>query len=221
MKKLFYIICLGGLLLGQVACNNSENQKISEKELELQKRELDLKQRELELKEKELAQQEKSSKKETSIPIATNNSSTKVVATDKSSSGGYNIDKHNDIKVFINDLAKAVSTNDKNAISQMINFPFVDEWGDNPYNESTPLGCRDVRQFFEKFDKIFTNDIKKAIIAKKYRGYSDQNIDGDVINKGEYLIDCLTNSNEKRQCNNFGIKRVNGKFKIYAIKFYS
>jgi len=47
MKKVFLIICLGGLLLGQVACNNSENQKTSEKELELQKRELELKQKEL------------------------------------------------------------------------------------------------------------------------------------------------------------------------------
>jgi len=37
------------------SCNNSDNNKTSEKELELQKRELDLKQKELELKEKQLA----------------------------------------------------------------------------------------------------------------------------------------------------------------------
>ncbi|MBP6412819.1 MAG: hypothetical protein KA450_05180 [Bacteroidia bacterium] len=55
MKKLLSIICLSGLGLGQVACNNSGNQKTSEKDLELQQKELDLKQKELELKEKQIA----------------------------------------------------------------------------------------------------------------------------------------------------------------------
>ena len=43
------------------ACNNSDSNKISERDLQLQKRELDLKQKELDLKEKELTSKEKDS----------------------------------------------------------------------------------------------------------------------------------------------------------------
>ena len=62
----------------------------------------------------------------------------------------YDFEKHGDIKVFIDDLIKAVNSDDKNSIAQMINLPFKDEWGDNPYNQSTPLGCKTENQFFEK-----------------------------------------------------------------------
>ena len=59
ITTLFLTVGLSTLIL--TSCNNSDNSKTSEKELELQKRELDLKQKELELKEKELAQQDKGS----------------------------------------------------------------------------------------------------------------------------------------------------------------
>lgn len=137
------------------------------------------------------------------------------------SSGEKKADNHSSIKFFINDLAKAVSTGDKNSLAKMINFPLVDEWGDNPNNESEPLGCKTADQFFEKYDKIFTQDLKRSITAKKYRGWVNNVLDGDVIEKGEYLIPCFKDSSDNRPCNMFGIKKVNGTFKIYAIKFYS
>lgn len=70
-KKIFTIICLSGLLIILVACNNSENQKTSEKELEFKKRELDLKQKELELKEKQLAFDSVQKSKNTDTKTAT------------------------------------------------------------------------------------------------------------------------------------------------------
>jgi len=202
-----------------IGCNNSDNNKTSEKELELQKWELDLKQKELELKEKELAQQSNNSQTKTDKSISSTTSTAKTNQTIvKTFSGGYNFDKHNDIKIFIDDLAKAVSTGDKNNIAQMINFPLIDTWGDNPGNQSPSLGCKNINQFFEKYDKIFTNDIIKAITNKKYReGIGGQ----DAFNKGEYGIDCFKNYYDNRPCIMFGIKKVNGKFKIYAIKFSS
>ncbi len=133
----------------------------------------------------------------------------------------YNFDKHNDIKVFMNDLAKAAGTSDKSNVAQMIKFPFVDEWGDNPGNQSPPLGCKTANQLFEKYDKIFTKDMMKAISAKKYRGWVYGDLHEDVIEKGEYLIECFKDSYANRPCNMFAIKKVNGKFKIFAIKFYS
>ncbi|MDD3861226.1 MAG: hypothetical protein PHW83_13620 [Bacteroidales bacterium] len=53
--NILFITVLTGFFI--TACNNSETDKKSAKELELQKRELDLKQKDLGLKEKELSQQ--------------------------------------------------------------------------------------------------------------------------------------------------------------------
>lgn len=146
-------------------------------------------------------------------------------AATQPSCDGYNFGKHNIIKTFINDLARAVSNDDKINLAKMITFPFRDEWGDNPNNESEPLGCKTVDQFFEKYDKIFTIDIIKAIGAKKYRGWQYDELEGDVIKKGEYLIECFDFQSEgiaeNRMCNMLGIRKINGKFKIYAVKFYS
>ena len=212
INTLFMGVGLSILIL--TSCTNSDNKKTSEKELELQKRELAIKQKELELKEKELNQKEASSKNETVKPTVNTLTVKSEQPKAKTSSGGYNFDQHNDIKVFINDLAKAVSTTDKEAISKMVNFPLVDDWGDNPFNKSESLGCKTLDQFMQKFNKIFTPEIVRDIKAKKYRGFSDNTL-GDVINKGEYLIEGT------RDTGMFGIKKVNGKFKVYALKFYS
>lgn len=59
MKTIIYngFIAVGLSMLILISCNNSGNNKTSEKELELQKKELELRERELTLKEKELSQQ--------------------------------------------------------------------------------------------------------------------------------------------------------------------
>ena len=64
MKSLINIIFISILSVTSLfitACNNSETNKTSEKELNLQKRELDLKEKELKLKEKELTSAENNS----------------------------------------------------------------------------------------------------------------------------------------------------------------
>lgn len=61
MKKITtFIFAVGLSIFILTSCNNSDRNKTSEKELELQKKEMDLKQKELELIEKELAQRDKS-----------------------------------------------------------------------------------------------------------------------------------------------------------------
>lgn len=139
------------------------------------------------------------------------------ISETNSKTGEYNFDKHGDIHAFIDDLAKAIEKNDKNTIAQMTHFPLPDEYGDNPGNQSpTTLGCKSASQFIEKFNKIFTPEIIRDIKAKKFRGFvNDSGPSPDIINEGEYLIE------GNNDIGMLGIKLVNGKFKIYALKFYS
>ena len=210
IRTILGAIIIVALVIVSCGQNNSSNKQ----------KELELKERELALKEKEFAL-----KQNDTVGLKPSSNTTEVKPTSANEitlSNGYNFDKHNDIKIFINDLAKAVSTDDKNSIAQMINFPFVDEWGDNSYNQSPPLGCKTANQFFEKYDKIFLTNLKNAIISKKYRAADNSDeMFSDVIENGEYLIEPKTKYVGKRPDNMLGIKKVNGKFKIYAIKFYS
>jgi len=59
MKKCLSIVLLILTIFMSLCCNNSENNKASEKELELQKRELDIKQKEIELREKVIQSERK------------------------------------------------------------------------------------------------------------------------------------------------------------------
>ncbi len=137
--------------------------------------------------------------------------------------GNYNFDKHDNIQVFMQDLALAVEKGDKESIAGMIDFPFTDEWGDYPDNQTFPLGCENSKQFLEKFDRIFTDGVKKAIAGQSYRGWTDNGNGTDVIAKGEYLIegDGSIDGESDRPHVMLGIRLVSGKFKIYAVKFYS
>lgn len=218
MKKFItLIIAIGFSLFIMTSFSKSGNNTVSEKELEIPKKELDFKQKELGLQVNELIHKDLILQKQYTKPTAPNST------TELDLSGNYNFENHDVIKVFILDLAKAVNNNDKNSIAKMINFPFIDEWGDNPYNQSVALGCKTENQFFAKYDKIFTNGIKKAILENKYRGWTDGGWGDDVIEKGEYLItgDGSLDGESKRPHIMLGLKKVKGKFKIYAIKFFS
>ena len=135
----------------------------------------------------------------------------------------FDFAKHNDINIFIKDLAKAVSTNDIHNVVEMMNAPLTDEYGGNPGNNTTSLSCKDVSDIFEKFDRIFTKGIISAIKKLKYRGFDTKSMNGDVIKNGEFLIegDGNIDGDSPRPHIMLGIKKVNGIYKIYAIKFYS
>lgn len=125
----------------------------------------------------------------------------------------YDFENHGDIKVFIDDLAKAVNSDDKNSIAKMINFPLLDKCTDS-YSQTPSLRCNDNTQFLSKYDKIFTSSTKESIKSKKYRGYrSDFETCDDVIKKGEYLIEDI---GMYIPC----IKKVNEKYKIYALSCF-
>jgi len=167
--------------------------------------------------------QNNNTKTKTEDPSSPDTSSAKTEqAEEKPAAETYNIDKHDDINFFISDLAKAVTANDKNGIAQMIVFPLADEFGDNNANQSTPLGCKNADEFFKKYDSIFVSPLKNAITAKKFRAADNSSKElEDVIRNGEYLIEYDPISGGNRPDIMLGIKKVSGKFKIYAIKFYS
>ena len=152
-----------------------------------------------------------------------NNSNNNKTEEASDESADYNFDKHGEIAVFIDDLAKAVNNDDKNTIAQMTQFPLQDEWEGNLEDQSTSLSCQTDKQFSEKYDKIFTPGLKKPIKAKEYRGWFNNGTGVDVIEKGEFLIDGDGNidGESERPRNMLGIKKIDGVFKIYAIKFYS
>ncbi len=87
------------------------------------------------------------------------------------STSKYNYTDHNDIRVFIDDLTKAVFLNDKVAIAKMFNYPFIDYWGNDPLNnKAKSLNCKNSSELFEKFDKIFTKEIVKCILLQTFFG---------------------------------------------------
>ncbi|MFZ4797699.1 MAG: hypothetical protein ACOYMA_09410 [Bacteroidia bacterium] len=216
MKNLTLIgIIICGLSLNSlVSCNNSEkNNKISEKELELQKRELELKAKELELKEKELNGVSKSA------TISVNKE--KPEQTNLSSSG-YNYAGHSNFKTFWKDFKNAVNSGDKEAVLKMTKIPFIDKIED-AYNKSTSLTSKSGQKLLSNYDKIFTSSVKKAIDKNAYRGYEYNDfIGGDVINKGEYLLNVENNvSISNRETCDLVFVKVNGVFKLAYIPYYS
>lgn len=219
IKPFFLSIVLSFFILA--SCNNSDSNKVSEKELELQKRELDLKQKELDLKEKELAQQNNGSRDNQSktTPIAI--TKTNPINTNVSTSG-YDYTKHSNFKTFWNDFKSAVNSGDKQAILKMTHMPFIDKIED-AYNKPTTLTSKTEQTFLSNYDKIFTANVKKAINKDAYRGYEYNDfIGGDVINKGEYLLKVVNdiNSSHRETCDLVFIK-INGLFKLSYIPYYS
>ena len=201
-----HIISILTISLFILSCGQDENKK----------KELELKERELALKEKELAMKEKDS-----AHLKPNSAESKMTSTtENTTSDGYSFDNHNDINAFIKDLAKAVSENDKMTVGQMTNFPFIDVLGDNPGNNTSSLDCKNSEQFIQKYDKIFVGNLVKVIKSKKYSGWTEPEPPNyeEIINKGEYLIDAGVYGDREFL---IGIKKINGKFKLYAMKFRS
>lgn len=215
MRNNFYILTIIMLLF--VACNNSNSNETNAKELDLQKRELDLKQKELELKEKELSQN--STITQTPTEPATQEAKTIVPAHEDKS---IDFEKHNDIKIFLDDLAKAIAASDIESISEMVAYPFQDVWGDNAMNKSSSLSCKNKSQFTNKYSGIFSSAVVAAIKKKKYRGRVKDRWGDDVIVEGEYLFESIPNNTENstRADNVLVFGKVGGKFKLKYVTFF-
>lgn len=152
-----------------------------------------------------------------------NSENTTISDNETEQAGEYQVEKHDDIEVFIQDLAKAVNVDDQKTVAQMTHFPLQDEWGDYSDNQTPSLGCKTEQEFFEKYDAIFTKGIKTSISENNYRGWTDNGNGNDVIQQGEFLIegDGNIDGESERPHVMLGMKMIDGKFKIYAIKFYS
>lgn len=144
----------------------------------------------------------------------------------------YNFEAHSDFQAFWTDFKKAVLANDREAVTKMTNFPFKDEVGDDIKNsvdiygkptedakKMQSLTCSNKTAFLNKYDKIFLPATKTAIQADKYRGYEyDDIIGGDVINKGEYVLEIYIDA---RRSYNMAFKKSNGVFKLAYMPYYS
>ncbi len=104
----------------------------------------------------------------------------------------------------------------------MTNIPFIDKIED-AYNKSTTLTSKNGQIFLSNYDKIFTSNVKKAINKNAYRGYEyDDFIGGDVINKGEYLLNVENDINiSNRETCDLVFVKVNGLLKLAYIPYYS
>lgn len=207
MRTLILLFAFAILSCGQ---NNTK-----EHELEQKEKELALRERELELREKGKTSSNSLSESQTDLTTTT--------AAIK-----YDYEKHNNIDAFINDLAKAVKTDDRNAVAKMTFFPFEDgfrEWLDpvNPPKNIPNLKSDTEKQFLEKYSTIFLPTLKKAIERKEYRGSfsssSVEDYDGaDFIEEGEFVI---TGSRTDKRPYSIAIKKINGKFKLHRMVWSS
>lgn len=208
------------------SCTNSQNNRISEKELELQKKELELKQKELELKEKELSLQEKITDTTPSPTKSTSSTSKTKTASTKTSSdetSGYNYGEHSSFQAFWADFQKAIASNDRESVAVMTHFPFHDKYQElanqGSYGSGVPLTANSKSDFLAKYDKIIIPATITAVKSNNYRGYeySDE-IGGDVIQKGEYLLN-VSNEGHSRMFN-LAFSKKNGIFKLTYMPFY-
>jgi len=221
-SNIFFITVVSILIL--TGCNNSGSDKISEKELELQKRELDLKQKELELKEKELSQQNQSTT--TPTPAKTTTPSTSIAKTtaDKAASTtDYNYAGHGSFRIFWADFKKAITTNNRDAVAEMTYIPFQDIYQEtyfNAYGGDKPWTANSKSDFLSKYDKIITPETISAVKGNKYRAYEyDEMIEGDVIKKGEYVLN-VSNDGQKSRSYDLAFAKKNGVFKLAYMPYY-
>jgi hypothetical protein len=207
------------------ACNNSGGDKTSEKELELQKRELDLKQKELELKEKELSQQQgKPNTTLTTTKTTTpSTSTTKTTSDNSASTTGYNYAGHGSFQTFWADFKKAITTNDRDAVAEMTYIPFHDKYQEtyfNAYGGDKPWTANSKSDFLSKYDKIIIPATITAVKGNKYRTYQyEEMIGGDVIEKGEYLLN-VSNEGQKPRSYDLAFAKKNGVFKLVYMPYY-
>ncbi len=132
------------------------------------------------------------------------------------------IDRRKNLKFFIEDLSKAVSSNDKAAVATMVRFPFVDSW----YKEGDQsLSCKNKQEFIKKFDLIFIPELKKAIKGGKYYHQATSNENSEApgpLNQGEYMFDASPSNDDGTGRNIILVfKKVNGKFTITRLGFAS
>ncbi len=140
----------------------------------------------------------------------------------------YQFDKHNNIKIFWKDLQKAVAINDKEAVSKMMHYTFIDYsgGGENAAVDGK-LTCKNASECKTKYNKIFCKGIKQAIANNKYNTITNEEEEdankasGSAISPSEYLINCEIGDSPDFLQGSIVIVKVKGKFKLYRISFYS
>lgn len=146
-------------------------------------------------------------------------------STDTTATSSYNYAKHDDINIFINDLATAISNKDKAAVAQMTEFPFTDHWpeffaGNEAEKKNVEdLSALNATEFFNNYDKIFIPELQNEIKNKKFRAHEKNEHVTDIINEGEYLILAEAPINKRQY--GLAIRKTTGVYKIYRMAFSS
>ncbi|WP_420139122.1 hypothetical protein [Sphingomonas sp.] len=127
---------------------------------------------------------------------------------------------------FFTTFRAAVLKGDRNAVANMVSFPFKDfrsgnycEPGDTQCKLSpTSAASRDRAEFLKKYDRIFTPAVIAAIRAGRVHGFRRGQDDGEVagpIVAGEYLLDAEDVGDQRV------FVPVGNSWKLARIPFYS
>ncbi len=123
----------------------------------------------------------------------------------------YQFDQHSDFTIFWHDLQLAVSTQDKQAVAKMMNFPFSDY-------EHSPMIFQNEAEFLSQYDELFDAEMVKLIKTNQYRqGDADQSQILDAVSPEGYIIEHENSDNGY----NLVIEPVDGVYKLVRIAFYS
>lgn len=85
---------------------------------------------------------------------------------------------HKDYAVFFSKLQKAIASNDKAAVSAMVDYPFV------AHSKGKGVMIKDAKQFVAQYDKLITPKVKAAVDKQTYATLFT-NWQGVMIGRGE------------------------------------
>jgi hypothetical protein len=127
---------------------------------------------------------------------------------------------HEHFTLFWSAFKKAVLANDSVKLSTMVSYPFTDNNTIYRGVEKT-LTCVNESDFLMNYNLLFPPHVKQAIKNDKYRCFKlkvNEDSDGDVITKGQYILQPSTQ--EHPQYYDYIFAKVKGIYKMIKTAYY-
>jgi hypothetical protein len=127
---------------------------------------------------------------------------------------------HEHFTLFWKDFKKAVLADDSVKLSTMVSYPFTDN--NTIYRgDRNTLTCVNEGDFLLNYRLLFPPHVKEAIKNNQYRGFkvnTNADSDGDVISKGQYILQPSTE--EHPQYFDYIFGKVKGIYKMIENAYY-
>ncbi len=120
----------------------------------------------------------------------------------------------NDFTKFWKEFKIAALASNKEKIAELTCFPFIDSYN-QVYDSINSLTSRNQKEFLEKYNLIFTNEVLAAIKSDSYRGY-DSTLYTDAIGLHDILLVAKSNDRSK----DLVFKFNNGNYCLSYIAYY-